>query len=267
MDLRPDSLEKIAMAICLSFENKTAVVTGSAKGLGKSIVCKLSEAGCRAIAINDLPRNRELAENTALEIKNRGTSPLVVLADVSTEEGARQLIDTSFKAWGKIDLLVNNAGICFLGEIWDEPEEQFKQNMFVNLYSTFLCMKYASQVMKTQKSGNIVNISSTAGFTGGTMSPSYGATKAGIIALTRNAARTLAPFGIRVNSVAPGYMETDMVRSVFFDADFRQERWSQIPLGRVAQPEEVAEAVLFLLSDRASYIAGDVLIASGGRTT
>ncbi len=255
------------MAITLSFENMTAVVTGSAKGLGKSIVCKLAEGGCQAIAINDLPRNSELAEKTAAEVRDKGSSPLIVLADVSTEEGARRLIDTSFQAWGKIDLLVNNAGICFLGEIWDEPEEQFKRNMFVNLYSTFLCMKYASQVMKARKSGCIVNISSTAGFTGGTMSPSYGATKAGIIALTRNAARTLAPFGIRVNSVAPGYMETDMVRSVFFDADFRQERWSQIPLGRVAQPEEVADAVVFLLSGHASYIAGDILIASGGRTT
>ena len=99
------------------------------------------------------------------------------------------------------------------------------------------------------------------------MSPSYGATKAGVIALTRNAARTLAPFGVRVNSVAPGYMETDMVKSVFRDQDFKQKRWAQIPLGRAAQPDEVANAVIFLLSDYASYIAGDVLVASGGRTT
>ncbi len=255
------------MGNCLSFENKNAVVTGSARGLGRTIVLKLAEAGCRGIAVNDLPRNLEVAEKTAKEIKEKGSVPLVVPADVSTEEGARLLIDTAFKSWGRIDLLVNNAGICFLGEIWDEPEEQFKRNMFVNLYSTFLCMKYASQIMKTQHSGSIVNISSTAGFTGGTMSPSYGATKAGIIALTRNAARTLAPFGVRVNSVAPGYMETDMIKSVFSDADFKQQRWSQIPLGRAAQPEEVANAVLFLLSDQASYIAGDILLASGGRTT
>ncbi len=255
------------MALSISFENKTAVVTGSAKGLGKCIVGKLAEAGCRRIAINDLPKSKELAEGTAREIGEKGSEGLVVLADISTEEGARTLVDSVFNTWGRIDILVNNAGICFLGEIWDESEEQFKRNMFVNLYSTFLCMKYVSQIMKKQKSGCIVNISSTAGFTGGNMSPSYGATKAGVIALTRNAARTLAPFGIRVNSVAPGYMETDMVKSVFRDEDFKRERWSQIPLGRAAQPDEVANAVIFLLSDYASYIAGDIIIASGGRTT
>ena len=255
------------MAISLSFEGKIAVVTGSAKGLGKSIVLKLAEGGCRGVTINDLPGNKDKAEQTALEVNKWGAESLVVTADISTEEGARLLMDSVMKKWGRVDLLVNNAGICFLGEIWDEPEEQFKRNMFVNLYSTFLCMKYASQIMMAQKSGSIVNISSTAGFTGGTMSPSYGATKAGIIALTRNAARTLAPHGIRVNSVAPGYMDTDMVKSVFRDENFKQERWSQIPLGRAAQPTEVANAVIFLLSDHASYIAGQILLASGGRTT
>ncbi len=255
------------MSLSISFEGKTALVTGSAKGLGKCIVNKLADGGCAKIAINDLPRSKDLAETTARELEKKGSSTLVVPADISTEEGARTLVDTVFKAWGRIDLLVNNAGICFLGEIWDESEEQFKRNMFVNLYATFLCMKYTSQIMMEQKSGCIVNISSTAGFTGGTMSPSYGATKAGIIALTRNAARTLAPFGIRVNSVAPGYMETDMIKSVFYDPEFKRRRWSQIPLGRAAQPDEVANAVIFLLSDNASYIAGDIIVASGGRTT
>jgi 3-oxoacyl-[acyl-carrier protein] reductase len=255
------------MSVSSLFEGKIAIVTGSAKGLGACIAHKLADGGCARIAINDLPRSKDLADATAREIERKGVSTLVVPADVSTEEGARDLVDTAFRTWGRIDLLVNNAGVCFLSEIWDEPEEQFKLNMFVNLYSTFLCMKYTSQIMKEQRSGSIVNISSTAGFTGGTMSPSYGATKAGIIALTKNAARTLAPFGVRVNSVAPGYMETDMVKSVFRDPEFRQQRWSQIPLGRAAQPEEVANAVLFLLSDNASYISGDVILASGGRTT
>ena len=253
------------MTISISFKDKIAVVTGSAGGLGKSIVCKLVEAGCSGIIINDINKNN--AEKMALKIKKSKSETLVVISDVSTAEGAKKVIDTAEKKWGKLDILVNNAGVCYRGNIWDETERQFNKTLHVNLYSTFLCMKYASILMKKQGYGSIVNIGSTSGITGGTMGPSYAASKGGIIALTKHAARTLARFGIRVNCVAPGYIETEMLHSVFKDKKAREERWSTIPLGRSAKPEEIANAIIFLLSNQASYIVGDVLLASGGRTS
>jgi NAD(P)-dependent dehydrogenase (short-subunit alcohol dehydrogenase family) len=139
--------------------------------------------------------------------------------------------------------------------------------MYINLYSTFLCLKYASQIMKRQKSGSIVNISSTAGITGGTMGPSYGATKGAIIALSKHAARSLAKFNIRVNCVAPGYIDTKLMRDVFQEKKQRTARWDIVPLGRLGKSEEVANAVVFLLSDNASFVTGDVMLVSGGRTS
>ena len=253
------------MAISISFKDKIAVVTGAAGGLGESLVLKLAEAECAGIIINDI--NKSNAERIAAKIQNTKTKALIVLADVSTSEGAKSVINTAENKWGKLDILVNNVGVCYRGNIWDESETQFNKTINVNLYSTFFCMKYASILMRKQKYGSIVNIGSTAGITGGTMGPSYAASKGGIIALSKHAARTLGKDGVRVNCVAPGYIETEMLHSVFKDKKAREERWSTIPLGRSARPEEIANAVIFLLSDQASYVIGDVLLASGGRTS
>lgn len=253
------------MAISISFKDKIAVVTGAAGGLGESLVLKLAEAECAGIIINDI--NKSNAERIAAKIQNTKTEALIVLADVSTSEGAKSVINTAENKWGKLDILVNNVGVCYRGNIWDESETQFNKTINVNLYSTFFCMKYASILMRKQKYGSIVNIGSTAGITGGTMGPSYAASKGGIIALSKHAARTLGKDGVRVNCVAPGYIETEMLHSVFKDKKAREERWSTIPLGRSARPEEIANAVIFLLSDQASYVIGDVLLASGGRTS
>ena len=253
------------MSISTSFKNKVAVVTGAAGGLGESLVSKLVEADCAGVIINDI--NKSNAERIAAKIKNTKTEALIVLADVSTSEGAKSVINKAENKWGKLDILVNNVGVCYRGNIWDESETQFNKTINVNLYSTFFCMKYASILMRKQKHGAIVNIGSTAGITGGTMGPAYAASKGGIIALSKHAARTLGKDGIRVNCVAPGYMETEMLHSVFQDKKVREERWATIPLGRSARPEEIANAVIFLLSDQASYILGDVLLASGGRTS
>mgnify|MGYP000220985763 CR=1 FL=1 len=253
------------MTISISFKDKIAVVTGAAGGLGESLVYKLAEAECAGIIINDI--NKSNAEKIAKKIENAKTKTFVVLADVSTAKGAKSVIDAAEKKWGKLDILVNNAGVCYRGNIWDESEKQFDKTIKVNLYSTFFCMKYASILMKKQKYGTIVNIGSTAGITGGTMGPSYAASKGGIIALSKHAARTLGKDGIRVNCIAPGYIETEMLHSVFENKKVREERWATIPLGRSAKPEEIANAVIFLLSDQASYILGDVLLVSGGRTS
>ncbi|HHV58280.1 MAG TPA: 3-oxoacyl-ACP reductase FabG [Firmicutes bacterium] len=252
------------MALVISLAGKVAVVTGSSRGLGRAIALKLAEAGLRGLAINYVA-NREAAEEAAQEIQRTGTETLVVQADVSQVEGVQNILAEVKRAWGRLDILVNNAGVCYRGNIWDESEEQFDKTILTNLRSTFLCMKYAANIMKTQGSGAIVNIASTAGLTGGTMGPAYGAAKGGVIALSKHAARTLSPFGIRVNAVAPGYIETDMLASLFQDPALRAQRWAAIPLGRAAQPEEIANVVAFLVSDLASYITGDVVLASGGR--
>ena len=247
------------------FQSKVAVITGSGAGIGKIIALLLASSVCMGIVINDI--DREKAEQTAEQIRSLGSEAMVVVADISTPEGAQQTIAAATQAWKKLDCLVNNAGICRRGNIWDEPEDQFLKTMYINLFSTFLCLKYASQIMKKQKSGSIVNISSTAGISGGTMGPSYGATKGAIIALSKHSAKSLAKFNIRVNCVAPGYIDTKLMRDVFKDTKLQTERWGIVPLGRLGKAEEVANAVAFLLSDDASFITGDVMLVSGGRTS
>jgi 3-oxoacyl-[acyl-carrier protein] reductase len=253
------------MAISISFNNKIALVTGGASGLGKSICLKLVKAGCKGIAISDL--NTEKAEEVIEEIENKGSKGFFIKSNACKEEDVKNVVSSIMNKWNTIDILVNNVGVCYRGNIWDETEEQFLKTININLYSTFLFTKYVSQVMIEKKKGSIVSIASTAGITGGTMGPGYAASKGGIIALSKHAARTLAQYGIRVNVVAPGYMKTEMLSSVFKDKKQREERWSAIPIGRIANPEEIANAVIFLLSDEASYITGDVMLASGGRTS
>ncbi|MBN1834411.1 MAG: SDR family oxidoreductase [Spirochaetales bacterium] len=246
------------------FSGKVAVVTGSGAGIGRSTALKLASEGCRGIVINDIDRSR--AEQTAEAVCARGCEAQVVVVDISAPAGARETVEAASRKWGQLDCLVNNAGICRRGNIWDEPEEQFLTTFHVNLYSTFLCLKYAAQIMKEQGFGSIVNISSTAGITGGTMGPSYGATKGAIIALSKHAAKSLAKFNVRVNCVAPGYVDTQLMRDVFQEEQQRAERWSIVPLGRLGTPEEIANAVAFLLSDEASFITGDLMLVSGGRS-
>jgi 3-oxoacyl-[acyl-carrier protein] reductase len=253
------------MAISISFEKKIALVTGGASGLGKNIALKLAKTGCKGIAISDI--NEERSQAVIKEIQSLGSEGLFVKSDACKENDVKNVVETIVDKWGTLDMLVNNVGVCYRGNIWDETEEQFLKTLNINLLSTFLFTKYVSQVMIEKKRGSIVSIASTAGITGGTMGPSYAASKGGIISLNKHAARTLAKYGIRVNVVAPGYMKTEMLSSVFKDKKQREERWSAIPMGRIAEPEEIANAVIFLLSEEASYITGDVMLASGGRTS
>ena len=250
----------------ISLAGKVAVVTGSSRGVGRAIALRLAEAGCRGVTINCV-QNRERGLEVVGELEKLGAEALLVQADVGEEEDANRLIRETYDRFGRIDILVNNAGICPRGTFFDTPLEDFDAAYKICLRSTFLCTKAAVPFMKEQGGGHIVNISSTSGLTGGTMGPAYGAAKAGVIALTKYGAKTLTQYGIKVNCVAPGYVETDMYYTANYDVKVRQQRIKDIPLGRIAQPEEIANVVLFLVSDLSSYVIGDTILASGGRTT
>ncbi|HEY8346453.1 MAG TPA: glucose 1-dehydrogenase [Symbiobacteriaceae bacterium] len=252
--------------VTVSLTGKVAVVTGSSRGLGRVIARRLAEAGCRGIVIN-YHRNASQAEAAAEEVRRLGADALVVQADVGEEADVKRLVASTQERFGRIDILVNNAGVCPTGTFFDTPVADLDLAYRTCLRAAFLCTQAVVPIMQAQGGGHIVNISSTSGITGGTMGPAYGPVKAGIIALTKYAARTLTPLGIKVNCVAPGYMDTEMYYQANPDPEKRARRMKDIPLGRIADPEEIANVVLFLVSDLASYVIGDTILASGGRTT
>lgn len=250
----------------ISLEGKVAIVTGGVQGIGRAITFKLVEAGLKAISILDLKINED-AQNLAKEIKKSGTEVLLIEGDVSKTEDMKNVIDETAKKWNRLDIMVNNAGIGSQTDFFTLTEERWDLTVDVNLRSMFLGIKYASEYMKKHGGGCIVNMSSISGITGGNTGPDYGATKAGVIALTKFGAKSLSKYGIRINALAPGTIETPMVKSVYatLDAESLKKRLSTIPMGRMGNPEEVAKVVLFLVSDLASYVNGETIMVTGGR--
>lgn len=239
---------------------KVAVVTGAGKGIGRAIALRLSKEGYQVV-INyrsSLAQVEELLEM----IHQNGGEAIAVQADVSREEEAKQLINAAVEEYGRVDVLVNNAGITKDNLIVRMSEEEFDHVIDTNLKGTFFCMKYASKQMLKQKSGKIINISSVVGLIGNVGQTNYAASKAGIIGMTKAAARELASRGITVNAVAPGFIATDMTEKL--DERLKEANINNIPMRRYGTPEEVGEAVGFLTSDAADYITGQVLQVDGG---
>jgi 3-oxoacyl-[acyl-carrier protein] reductase len=252
------------MALEISLAGKVAVVTGAARGMGRAIALKFADAGCAAIAVNDLRIDDDL-HSLEGELRKRGSDVIVSEGDVSKSRVVSGLIDTAVVKWGKIDILMNNAGIGRKVDIFGTSEEQWDKTLGINLKSVFMGMKSAGAYMKEQGYGVIINMASMSGVTGGSQGPDYSASKAGIIALTKFGAKTLGKFGIRVLALAPGYIQTDLLDSLFTDPKFKEERWATIPMGRAGTPEEVANVAAFLASDLASYVSGDTILITGGR--
>lgn len=248
-------------------EGKVAVITGSTRGLGKEVAKKFAQEGCKGIVVVGFNSSEQEFKEVAHQLHDYGVETLEIKADVRKREDIKRIFDKTIEKWGRVDILVNCAGVCDRGTILDLSEETWDNNIDTNLKGTFFCMQEAANHMKKQGQGYIINIASTAGITGGSMGPQYGASKAGVIALTKNAAKSLTKYGIYVNAIAPGYMNTEMLDRMFVDPNLKEERWKTIPLGRSADPEEVANIVLFLVSPMASYVLGDVILASGGRTS
>ena len=244
----------------MRFKDQVAIITGAAKGIGRSIALALVEEGAQVIPVDvDGEALRSLQE----EIEKRGGKALPVTGDISTPSDVERMVEQGLKAFGRIDLLVNNAGIIRRGTIETVSEEDWDRVIAINLKGTFNCCKAVVGPMKRQGSGKIVNVSSIAGKLGDiTSAPGYGSSKAGSDALMKTLARQLAPSGIRVNAVAPHAIETEM--SAQWSEEKRREVIAGIPLGRLGRPEDVADAVLFLASDAASFITGEILDVNGG---
>jgi len=244
----------------LSLSGRVSLITGSAKGIGKAIAQKFLQEGA-AVAINDI--DLEKAEEIVHEAKSKGKKALSVKADVSNEKEVEEMVNRIYSNFARIDILVNNAGIIKRGSTEDHSYEDWDRVIAVNLRGTYNCSKAVIPIMKKQKCGKIVNVSSIAGKVGDIASaPSYGSSKGAINALTKSMARELAEYGICVNAVAPHAVETEM--SAEWSQEKRIQLMSQIPLKRLGRPEEVAAAVLFLASDEASFITGEILDVNGG---
>ncbi|MEK6645193.1 MAG: 3-oxoacyl-ACP reductase family protein [Candidatus Firestonebacteria bacterium] len=244
----------------MKLKNKVAVVTGAGRGIGKTIALALAKEGAKVV-INDV--NFELSQMVASEIKKKNREAIALQSDVSNSIEVTNMVDEIIKKFKKIDILVNNAGIMQSISVEKMTEENWDKMMAINLKGVFLCSKAVMKYMKKQKSGKIINISSLAGKSGGIMvGANYSASKAGVIAFTKSLARELAPYKINVNAVAPGTADTDMAK--LFSAEQRRKIIDAIPLGRFANPEDIANAVVFLASNRADYITGATLDVNGG---
>lgn len=242
----------------LSLESKVAVVTGAGHGIGRAIALRLASAGAK-VAVADL--SMDTAGQTVNEIETQGGAALAFKADVTVQEDVTALMDKTIGEFGSLDILVNNVGIYPVAPIMEITESEWDRVVAINLKSTFLCSQAAAGRMMAQESGVIINIASIDAKVRTTGNAHYAAAKAGVISFTRTMANEMADHGIRVNAVAPGWILTnpDLAKT---------ERWlkiaEEIPVHRFGYPEDVAKAVLFLASDAASYITGEVLDVNGG---
>ena len=243
----------------LRLHDRVAIITGGAQGIGRAIGLLLAQNGAR-IVIADI--NDKQAEETAQEIGLLGRKSIAVKVDVSNFSEAENLGKTVFDAFGQIDILVNNAGITRDGFFLRMKEEEWDAVIAVNLKSVFNCSKAVIRYMGKQRGGKIISVASVVGQIGNIGQANYGASKAGIIGFTKTLAREFASRGIMVNAVAPGFIETDMTRTL--PEKVREGFISNIPLGRMGTPEEIAEAVLFLATDASNYITGQVVNVNGG---
>ena len=244
----------------MQLRQKVAIVTGGACGIGKTISQTLAKEGAHVI-VCDIDYG--LAQNTVNDIKNQGFAASAVRMDVSCGEEVKRVFKNILNKFTRIDILINNAGICSLIPIEDITEQEWDRIMNVNLKGTFLCSQAVLESMMNQKSGKIVNIVSIAGKVGGILTGAhYSASKAGVICLTKSLALRLAPYKINVNAVAAGPIKSQMTDT--FPPDKRAKLAQSIPLGGFGEPQDVANAVLFLVSNKAKYITGEILDVNGG---
>lgn len=243
----------------LDFSGKSVLVTGGGRGIGREIVETFAAAGAN-VAFTDI--SEDLVKSVATDLEAQGVTTLAIQGDASKLESAVDTVDRVVAEWGSLDVLVNNVGITRDTMMIRMTEEDWDTVININLKSVFNFCKAVFRTMMKQRSGAIINMSSVVGVMGNAGQTNYSASKAGIIGLTKSLAKELGGRGVTVNAVAPGFVETDMTAKLSDAA--REAMLSNVPLGRPAYPADVAKAVLFLASDAASYITGQVLHVDGG---
>lgn len=243
----------------MELKDKVALVTGGARGIGQVLGETLAKLGAHVI-LADV--NQDGAEQAAEAICKQGGSASAVKLNVADADEVQKVFDSISKEFKLLDILVNNAGITRDGLLMRMKEEDWDLVLSINLKGSFLCSQHAVKHMMKQKDGAIVNIASIVGVMGNMGQANYSASKAGLIGLTKTTAREVASRGIRVNAVAPGFIDTDMTRQL--KDDVRSQLIGQIPMARLGQAQDVADSVAFLVSDRARYITGQVINVNGG---
>lgn len=243
-------------------DGKVVLVTGASRGIGKAIALLAAENHAQVI-INYNNNESSAAELVDL-IHEKGLSAYMIKADVSSEDEVRDMFSSIKEKYSRLDVLVNNAGIMRNSLLALTGTDLFDHTIDVNLKGTFLCTRYASNMMRKQRSGRIINISSIVGTQGNEGQTIYAASKAAVVGFTRSAAKELGRYGITVNAVAPGLIETDLIKDL--KSDIRDKMISHISLGRIGTPEDIAKVVLFLSSELANYVSGSVIAVDGCQT-
>jgi 3-oxoacyl-[acyl-carrier protein] reductase len=246
----------------ISLKGRTALITGGSRGIGRATALLFAEAG------SDVALSYRRREKAALEVKTeiekKGRKCLTYRVEISQEKEVHELVEDIIRSWGRIDILINNAGIWTYGEMGNMDQEVWKETMEVNLDSVFYFTNAVVPYMKKKKQGWIINVASTAAVRGEAYHSHYAASKGALLALTKSLAVELAPYNIRVNCVAPGWVDTDMCTEVFSDPAFKESVRQSIPLKRIPPPEDIAGPILFLASDLARHITGAVINVNGG---
>ncbi len=244
----------------MTLEHKVAVITGGGQGLGRAVTLALVRKGAKVVVAD---MNLGTAESVAAEVAHAGGEALPVQVDVADEGSVDALRDRALGRWDHVDILINNAGMYPHSLVVDMSEEDWDRVLDVNVGGQFLCARAFVPVMKRQGSGRIICTASAIAYKGAAGHSHYAASKAAVLGFVRGLARELAPHGITVNSIAPGTANTAMPRQHRSEESMR-ERGTKVPLGRIAEPEDIANAVVFLAGDPASYVTGQSLLVTGG---
>jgi len=241
-------------------EGKVAIITGASKGIGREIALLFAKEGAKLVLT---ARSEELLRSLSGEIKAAGgAEPLCVPLDVKDSEKVDELVDKTLDKFERVDILVNNAGVTRDGLLLRMSDEDWDEVLDTNLKGAFLCLRAVAKPMMRQRAGRIINMASVIGLIGNAGQANYAASKAGIIALTKSAAKELGSRNILINAIAPGFIDTDMTRAL--SDDIKNAILKSIPVGKLGQPTDIAKAALFLASDESSFVTGQVLTVDGG---
>jgi len=248
----------------LNLKDKVAIVTGARRGIGEAIALKLAEQGAKVI-VTDI--SKEDCQKVVEKIETSGGEGLALKLDVTKEDEIKSVVEGTKEKFGKIDILVNNAGIFIQNNLEEMETSEINKMLDINLRGSIMCIKNVLPGMKKQKYGKIINIASIAGFVGFDLSSIYCASKGALVNLTRELALDLGSYKINVNGVAPGVIATEMTKDMLSDEKVKSALLQNIPYNRIGKPEDIASAVVFLVSDESEYITGQTLVVDGGWLT